>query len=101
MLSAEDFFDLTDWTHPELFTEKEPVWQAFSRLKSYLSDVLRPNLTELNHSGPVLQKTVVLQQGKLLTSGFELRPGDATKETFQVIRDGVVLEGAAVLYGLV
>ena len=99
MLSAEDFFDLTDWAHPELFTEKEPVWQAFSRLKSYLSDVLRPNLTGLNRPGPVLQKTVVLHQGKILTSGFELRPGDATKGNFQVIQDGVLIEEAAVLYG--
>ncbi len=98
MLSAEDFFDLSDWAHPELFTGKEPVWQAFSRLKSYLSDVLQPNLPKLSHSGPVLQKTVVLQQGKVLTSGFELRPGDATKGNYQVTQDGVVLEGAAVLY---
>ena len=98
MLSAEDFFDLSDWAHPELFTGKERVWQAFSRLKSYLSDVLQSNLPELSHSGPVLQKTVVLQQGNVLTSGFELRPGDATKGNYQVIQDGVVLEGAAVLY---
>jgi bifunctional N-acetylglucosamine-1-phosphate-uridyltransferase/glucosamine-1-phosphate-acetyltransferase GlmU-like protein len=98
MLSAEDFFDLSDWTHPELFTGKEPVWQAFSRLKSYLSDVLQPNLPELSHSDPVLQKTVVLHQGNVLTPGFELRPGDATKGKYQVIQDGVVLEGAAVLY---
>jgi acyl-[acyl carrier protein]--UDP-N-acetylglucosamine O-acyltransferase len=98
MLSAKDFFDLSDWTHPELFTGKEPVWQAFSRLKFYLSDVLQPNLPELSHSDPVLQKTVVLQQGKVLTSGFELRPGDATKGNYQVLQDGVVLEGAAVLY---
>jgi bifunctional N-acetylglucosamine-1-phosphate-uridyltransferase/glucosamine-1-phosphate-acetyltransferase GlmU-like protein len=99
MLSAKDFFDLSDWTHPELFTGKEPVWQAFSRLKFYLSDVLQPNLPELSHSDPVLQKTVVLQQGKVLTSGFELRPGDATKGNYQVLQDGVVLEGAAVLPG--
>jgi NDP-sugar pyrophosphorylase family protein len=98
MLSAEDFFDLSDWTHPELFTGKGPVWQAFSNLKSYISDVLHPNLTELSHSGPVLQKTVVLHQGNILTSGFELRPGDATKGNNQVIQAGVVLEGAAVLY---
>ena len=98
MLSAEDFFDLSDWAHPELFTVEEPVWQAFSRLKSYLSDVLRPNLTEISHSGPVLQITVVLHQGNVLTSGFELRPGDATKENYQVFQEGVVLEGAAVLY---
>jgi NDP-sugar pyrophosphorylase family protein len=41
---------------------------------------------------------VVLHQGKYLTSGFELRPGDATKGKYQVIQNGKVLEGASVFY---
>lgn len=98
MLCAEDFFDLEDWTHGELFLEGELVWQAFARLKSYLSKALQPNLHGLGRSGPMLQETVVLHQGKSLTSGFELRPGDATKGEYQVIQNGEVLEGASVFY---
>jgi acetyltransferase-like isoleucine patch superfamily enzyme len=98
MLAAEDFFDLGDWAHPELFTEGQPVWQAFPRLKSYLSDVLKPNIKELSQYGSMLRKTVILYRGNLLTEGFDLLPGDATKGEYQVIREGELLEGATVFY---
>jgi len=98
MFSAENFFELKDWAHRELFTEAEPVWQAFTRLKSFISQSLKPNLQGLGRSGPVLQQTMVLHQGNVLTSEFDLRSGDATKGKFQVIHDGEVLEGATVLY---
>ena len=98
MLSAENFFDLDDWIHGELFSEGEPVWQAFTRLKSYLAKALKPNLPKLVRSGPVLEQTMVLHQGDVLTSGFDLRPGDATKDKFQVLRKGELLEGATVFY---
>ncbi|UCE83393.1 MAG: glucose-1-phosphate thymidylyltransferase [Deltaproteobacteria bacterium] len=98
MLVAEDFFDLNNWAHPELFAGDDPVWQVFGRLKSHLAKVLQPNLEELGRSGPMLRETVVLYEGERLTTGFDLRPGDATKGSFQVIRDGKVLEEATVLY---
>jgi NDP-sugar pyrophosphorylase family protein len=98
MLSAENFFDLEDWAHRELFTEAEPVWQALTRLKSHVSQVLKPNLQKIASSGPVLQKTMVLHQGNVLTSEFYLHSGDATKGKFQVLHDGEVLEGAVVIY---
>ncbi len=98
MLPAADFFDLEDWAHRELFNEAEPVWQAFTRLKSYITQALKPNLQGIVRSGPVLQQTMVLHQGNVLTSEFDLRPGDVTKGKFQVIHDGKVLEGAIVLY---
>jgi len=98
MLPAEDFFELGNWSHPGIFTENEPVWQAFTRLKPYMSEVLQPNLQELSRLGPMLSETIVLYAGELLTAGFDLIPGDATKGSFQVIKNGDVLEGAAVLY---
>jgi NDP-sugar pyrophosphorylase family protein len=98
MLSAENFFDLENWAHKELFAEDEPVWLAFTRLKTYISQVLKPNLQRVSHAGPVLNQTVVLHQGNVLTSEFDLRSGDATKGKFQVIHEGEILEGASVLY---
>jgi carbonic anhydrase/acetyltransferase-like protein (isoleucine patch superfamily) len=98
MLAAEDFFDLSNWAHPSLFLENEPVWQTLTRLKSYLSEALAPNLHELGQYGPMLRDTLVLHQGKLLATGFDLLPGDATKGSYQVIKDGEVLEGATVFY---
>ena len=98
MLSAENFFDLKDWAHGELFHKDEPVWQAFTRLKSYISQALKPNLQGLGSSGPVFQQTVVLHRGNVLISGFDLRPGNVCKGKFQVIHQGEVLEGAIVFY---
>ena len=98
MLAAEDFFDLSNWAHPALFTKDDPVWQTLTRLKSYLSEILEPNLHELGQYGPMLQETLVLHQGKPLTNGFDLLPGDATKGENRVVQDGEVLEGATVFY---
>jgi NDP-sugar pyrophosphorylase family protein len=98
MLTADIFFDFENWAHRELFTEAEPVWQALTRLKSYISQLLKPNLQGLGHSGPVLEQTIVLHQGNVLTSEFDLRSGDVTKGKFQVIYRGEVLLGASVLY---
>jgi carbonic anhydrase/acetyltransferase-like protein (isoleucine patch superfamily) len=98
MLAAEDFFDLSNWAHPALFTKDEPVWRTLTRLKSYLSEALYPNVQELGQYGPMLRETLVLHQGKLLSTGFDLRPGDATKGESQVSQDGEVLEGATVFY---
>ena len=98
MLTADIFFDFENWAHRELFTEAEPVWQALTRLKSYISQLLKPNLQGLGHSGPVLEQTMVLHQGNVLTSEFDLRSGDVTKGKFQVIYRGEVLLGASVLY---
>jgi NDP-sugar pyrophosphorylase family protein len=98
MLSAKDFFDFKDWAHRELFDKDEPVWHALTRLKSYMSQALEPNLRGIGRTGPVFQQTVVLHRGNVLTSGFDLRPGDVAKGKYQVIHEGAVLEGAIVFY---
>jgi bifunctional N-acetylglucosamine-1-phosphate-uridyltransferase/glucosamine-1-phosphate-acetyltransferase GlmU-like protein len=98
MLTAEDFFDLGSWAHAELFTEFEPVWQALTRIKSYMNEVLQPNLQGICRKSPMMQETVVLYEGHLITAGFDLVPGDATKGYNKVILDGDVLEGATIFY---
>jgi NDP-sugar pyrophosphorylase family protein len=98
MLSAEKFFDFEGWAHGELFNKDEPVWHALIRLKSYMSRALKPNLQGIGRSGPVFQQTTVVFQGNVLTSGFDLRPGDVGKGQYQVIHEGETLEGAIVFY---
>lgn len=98
MLSAENFFDLKDFVHRGLFNKDEPVWLVLTRLKSYISQALKPNLQGISRSGPLIQQTTVLYRGNILTSGFDLRPGNVSKGKFQVLLDGKPLEGAVVLY---
>ena len=90
MLAPENFFDLDNWAHPALFAKDEPVWQTLARLKSYVAEALYPNAQKLGQHGPMLQETLVLYQGELLSTGFDLIPGDATKGKFQVLQEGEV-----------
>ena len=98
MLAADNFFDLSNWAHPELFVMEEPVWQVLSRIRPYLDGALQPNVHRLSRYGPVLRDTVVMYRGEILTKGFELVAGDTTKGTFRVIQNGQELEGATVVY---
>jgi len=98
MVSAENFFDFEDWVHGELFNRDEPVWHALTRLKYYISQALKPNLLGIGRFGPVFQQTAVVYQGNVLTSGFDLSPGDVSKGKYQVIHEGEPLEGAIVFY---
>jgi carbonic anhydrase/acetyltransferase-like protein (isoleucine patch superfamily) len=96
MLKPEDFFDLKVFEHKEIFEGAEFVWEVLTRLKSYIKDILRPNVVPL--SGNMLSKTSVFWRGEVIEDGFEIESGDATKGDIRVLRDGHELAGASVLY---
>jgi bifunctional N-acetylglucosamine-1-phosphate-uridyltransferase/glucosamine-1-phosphate-acetyltransferase GlmU-like protein len=104
MLKPEDFFDLTEFEHRQLFDNQEYVWEALKKIRGYIREAIRcqrcylPNLAEVRKNGDVLSRTYVLYQGQVLDSGFELEPGDVTKGKFRVYQNGAELSGATVLY---
>lgn len=98
MLKPEDLFDLSGFEHKALFDDLEYVWDALKRIKPYIGEVIKPNVTQVRKKGGMLARTYVLYEGKVLAEGFELKPGDATNGTFVVIREGKELSGATVLY---
>jgi NDP-sugar pyrophosphorylase family protein len=63
-----------------------------------MAEMLQPNLLGIARKSPMLQETVVLYEGQLMTAGFDLIAGDATKGKNKVIVDGDVLEGATIFY---
>ncbi len=97
MLSAEDFFDLTKFTHRPLFEKTEHVWDTLKRLESYIHDNLDSNLGELTKKGAVLPKTYAIHDGKLIEHFKLKRAGDA-RGKLQVEVDGEILVGASILY---
>ena len=96
MLRPEDFLDLTEYEHRDLFSRVQFVWEALVHLKGYIKEVLRPNAAPL--SGGMLSKTCVIWEGELMDDGFEVQSGDATKGALKVFRGGEELAGASVLY---
>lgn len=98
MLKPEDFFNLNEFKHKDLFKDCEYIWDVLKRLKGYICGVITPNIADIRKHGAVLNKTYVLHKGKVLDDGFELLSGDVTKGEFKVYCDGEELCGAVVLY---
>ncbi len=97
MIDAKDFFDLKEFTHKEVFSDLEFVWEALARLKSYIKKSLVPNVTLPNYG--MLPRTCVLWNGQVMQDDFEIESSDATKGTLKVFRKGKELAGASVLFG--
>jgi NDP-sugar pyrophosphorylase family protein len=97
MIEAKDFFDLQEYTHKEVFSDLDFVWEALDRLKSYIKRNLVPNVTLPSHG--MLPMTCVLWNGRVMQDDFEIEHGDATKGELKVFRKGEELAGASVLYG--
>jgi len=95
MLKAEDFFDLSGNPFEAIFEGTEYVWEGLGRLKKFIKDSLVPNLGGVYSSRLVLDKTLILYDGKVIDDGFTI---DNSKKSPEVIMDGQVLEGASILY---
>ncbi len=96
MLRPVDFFDLNDFEHKGIFKEIEYVWEALTKLKPYVKETLKPNVTPFH--GDMLPKTVVLWKDEVITDDFEIEHGDATKGALWIQRKGEELVGASVIF---
>lgn len=98
MLAPPDFFDLETFEHKEFFDGASLVWDTLKNIGSYIDENINPNVAEIRKRGDMLQKTVVLFKGEVITDGFELKLGSPAKGEFSVSLDGEVLDGASVLF---
>jgi len=99
MLSAQLFFDLSNFAHPTLFQEDQQVWNSLNLLKDYMNRYDYPNLDHPQfRSGVPLTETLVLYKGELKTTeNIELIFGDTCKGGLTVKEDDQILEGASVI----
>ncbi len=98
MIRAELFFDLEGQEAASLFANVENVWDALPLIKGFVRDNMRPNVAPLRESGEVLQKTVVLWQGRVFSRNISLASGDTAKGEFKAFHEGKHLPGAVVIY---
>ncbi|WP_457573393.1 acyltransferase [Desulfolithobacter sp.] len=99
MLDAASFFDLTDFSHKDLFQNAPHVWDTLKDLKTYIDDHLDE---ELSHpsliSGMPLTEPLIYLDGALhAAKDCHIVYGDATKGKLEVRHDGVLLKGASVI----
>lgn len=95
MLSAKDLFDLEGNPFSELFAGTEFVWEALKRLKTYINDVLKPNVALIRKGGTMVMNTLVLHGGEVISSGFTI---DLTGKKPVVFKGGQILKGASIIY---
>jgi bifunctional N-acetylglucosamine-1-phosphate-uridyltransferase/glucosamine-1-phosphate-acetyltransferase GlmU-like protein len=99
MLSANSFFDLSSWDHPELIRPDDLVWTGLKNLKNYLAARTYHELDPtLIRDGEPLTRPLVYHEGSLLEAGeLTIEIGDATKGGIKVFRGEIQLEGASVI----
>jgi len=96
MLKSEDFFDLSQTRFKSLFEDTEYVWDALKKLKKYIGDNIRPNVSDLRKKGEIfINKTLVLYEDKVIESGFDV---SISKKKLIIKKDGEILDGASVIY---
>ena len=98
MLKPDNFFELKEFQHKVLFDGTAFVWEALTKLKSYIKSVITPNITALRKDGVMLSRTCVFFKGEVIDRGFDVEHGDATKGGLKVFMTGRELKGASVFY---
>jgi len=99
MLSAQSFFDLSAWEHPELISPGDLAWTGLKNLKEYLDAQRYHELTPpLIRDGEPVGRSLVYYNGSLLEAReFTIQYGDATKGGIKVMHGEKVLVGASVI----
>jgi len=95
MFNAQDFFDLSRSPFKSLFDGTEYVWDALKKLRQYIEDIIRPNVSDLRKGGAVTDKTMVLYNDEVIETGFDI---DLSKKRPVVRRKDRILEGASIIY---
>ncbi|MBW2061778.1 MAG: glucose-1-phosphate thymidylyltransferase [Deltaproteobacteria bacterium] len=98
MLKPESFFELQGLEAEPLFNGLDLVWEAVPRIKAFVQQNLISSVAEIRQKGDLLLKTHVLWQGQVITDELKFKPGDVTKNEFEVFHQGQKLEQATVIY---
>ncbi len=99
MLTAQSFFDLSEFSHTQLFSETKYVWSGLNNLKEYMDARPYPSIyNSLIVEGKPLQNTVIFWNDSIFDAKtLTIHYGDTTKGNLEVLKDGEKLEGASVV----
>lgn len=94
MMLPQDFFDLKEYGHRELFQPDEPVWTALDRLPAYLASFFEGNWPLAGHAGMV-EKPLIIVNGTV-RNDLIVRPSGA-RNIVQAFEGDSPLEDAAII----
>jgi acetyltransferase-like isoleucine patch superfamily enzyme len=94
MLQSQDFFNLKDFDHQEIFSKDEAVWTTLDRLKDYLATFFQESWPLATITGQV-DKPLVIYKGEV-RDDLEVK-ATGPKNSIQVFMKGETLEDVAVI----
>jgi len=97
MLKPEDFFDLSDYTHHDLFLDVEYVWDVLKRLREYIESVIKSEI-----QGQVLDGAYLIGENIQIGKNSIVEPGAyITGPTIigenTVVRNGAYIRGNVIV----
>lgn len=99
MISAATLFDLSSFSHQNLFLADKPVWHALEYLKAYMDafSYPKPDRNLIGNGKPLLEP-VLFHEGRWINgANAKITYGDTTKGKLIVECDGLILDGASVV----
>jgi carbonic anhydrase/acetyltransferase-like protein (isoleucine patch superfamily) len=94
MILPEDFFDLQEYGHQELFQPDAPVWTILDRLPAYLASFFKGTWPLASHAGMVEKPLIIVNN--TVRNDLAVRPSGA-KNTVQAFEGDSPLEDAAII----
>jgi carbonic anhydrase/acetyltransferase-like protein (isoleucine patch superfamily) len=94
IITSDNFFDLTGFSHPDLFPNDDSVWTALDRLEDFFSGFFKETWPIAGISGQVTSP-LVIHNGQM-KNNCELRP-DGPKKSVRAYINGTLAEGAAII----
>ena len=93
MLQPEDFFDLTDVTHRDLFADVDYVWDVLKRLKDYIIDIIEPGIHGIVMEGAYLiGDQIQIGKGSVVEAGAYITGPTIIGEN-TTVRNGAYIRG--------
>ncbi len=94
MFTPQEFFNLKNFDHKDIFLEDQPVWTALDRLSDYLDSFFQKSWPLRNISGQI-QKTLVIHNGRV-RDDLDVK-SSGPKGSLQVFDKNKMLDDAAVI----
>lgn len=95
MLGADDYFDLSTFSHKKIFEDIEYVWEAVGGLETYITSTISPNLGWI--AGVMLNSPRVVAESSEFQAPCEIKREKISKGGLEVTSDGQKVTGASVI----
>ncbi|MFH1353026.1 MAG: glucose-1-phosphate thymidylyltransferase [bacterium] len=93
----EIFFDLAGFPHRGIFEGIVNVWEVLPRIKEYLKENIKPNVSKIRHGRTMVEKTIILENGAVIHEGSFFMDDNIQLGSSVVIEPGALIYGPSII----